>query len=245
MVWFLIWRRIKKLKQKHAVEKKVLTLENQILDVEKKALRLQMNPHFIFNAMNSIQSFILSNEPDKAIHYLTRFSHLMRLILTNSKDSWVLLANEIKAIEYYIEIEKLRFDERFDFQLDIDPEITPEKLEIPPMLIQPFLENAIIHGLLNKKDKGKIVIRIVYQKGLLHCVVEDNGIGRARSAKLKESSGLKRPSMGMFITSRRVDLLKTSSSERFGIKVIDLYDDLGEARGTRVEIDIVPMVKHN
>jgi ligand-binding sensor domain-containing protein len=245
LVWFLIWRRIKKLKRKHAVETKVLTLENQILDVEKKALRLQMNPHFIFNAMNSIQSFILANEPDKAIHYLTRFSHLMRLILTNSKDSWVLLANEIKAIEYYIEIEKLRFDERFDFQLDIDPGIEPEMLEIPPMLIQPFVENAIIHGLLNKKDKGRILIHIAYQKGLLHCVVEDDGVGRESSRKMKEHSGLKRPSMGMFITGRRVDLLKTSSSERFGIKVIDLFSEKGEAAGTRVEIDIVPMVKHN
>ena len=244
LTWFLIWRRIVKLKRKHAVEKKLLTLENQIMDVEKKALRLQMNPHFIFNAMNSIQSFILSNETEKAIHYLTRFSHLMRLILTNSRESWVSLENELKALEYYVEIERLRFDERFDFQLQLDPGMNIEKLEIPPMLIQPFVENAIIHGLLHKKEKGRIIIRILYTKGVIHCEVEDNGVGREKSRQIKENSGLKRPSMGMFITGRRVDLLKASSSEKFGINVIDMLDNEGNASGTKVEIDIVPMVKH-
>jgi len=239
-LWYIISRRINKLKQKHSIEKKLLTLENQVLDVERKALQLQMNPHFIFNAMNSIQGFILSNDTDKAIYYLSRFSHLMRLILNNSRESYVLMSSELKAIEYYVELERLRFDNRFDFSLTVDPGIDPEHIEIPPMLIQPYLENAIIHGFNSFIGNGLISMEVNFSEGLIRIRLEDNGIGRARSKEIQEGMGLTRTSMGMFITAKRVELLKRNKSERFNIKVTDLYNSDGQAKGTRVEIELVP-----
>lgn len=240
--WFLISRRIRKIKQKHGIEKKLLTLENQVLDIERKALQLQMNPHFIFNAMNSIQGFILENDTDKAIYYLSRFSHLMRLILNNSRESYVLLSSELKAIEYYVELERLRFDNRFSFTLELSPGIDPEHIEIPPMLIQPYLENSIIHGFNGFTGEGKIQLNVHFQEGLIHIQLQDNGIGRSRSKELQESMGLKRNSMGMFITAKRLELLKKNRSDRFSIRITDLYDADHQASGTRVDIELVPRI---
>ena len=238
IIWFVIYRRVKAIRQKHEVEKKVLEIEKQFFDIEQKALRLQMNPHFIFNSLNSIQSFVITNDTDKAIFYLAKFSQLMRLILANSSEPYIPLKNELSALKYYMDIEKLRFDNKFDYSIKIDPQIDEEFMEIPPMLIQPYLENAIIHGLIHKKGKGKININFTLKDNSIFCTIQDNGIGREKAMQIRAESGIARKSRGMLITKERLEILNKQNKEQFSVNIIDLKDSKGNATGTRVEIII-------
>src|SRR6188508_2969786 len=122
--------------------------------MEMQALRAQMNPHFMFNSLNSINNFILKNDPDNASDYLTKFSRLMRLILDNSRSEWVLLENELKALQLYIELEAVRFDNAFKYSMEVTKDVDPETMMVPPLIIQPYVENAIWHGLLHRKEPG-------------------------------------------------------------------------------------------
>lgn len=237
-LWILLLSRIRGLKKKHEVEKKMLTIEKQMFDLEHKALQLQMNPHFIFNSLNSIQSFVINNDTDKAINYLAKFSQLMRLILSNSRESYIPLKNEVKALSYYMDIEKLRFDNKFDYKIQIDSKIDEEFVEIPPMIIQPYVENAIVHGLIHSDKKGQISIKFSESGKNLLCVIEDNGIGREKSEMIKKESGIQRKSRGMLITQERLNILKKQHNEKFTVKIIDLKKKSGEAAGTRVELII-------
>lgn len=222
------------------MEKKVLQIEKQLFDIQQKALRLQMNPHFIFNSLNSIQSYILNNDVDLAVNYLGRFSQLMRLILANSRESVVPLADELKAIRHYFEIEKLRFEEKFTYSIKVDPEIDDEFTGVPPMVIQPYIENAIIHGLVHKPSPGHITIRFRQINSRMLCSIQDDGVGRARAAEIKRQSGLNTKSRGMMITKERLEILNKKSTGKFSIKVIDLIDENGKPSGTRVELLITP-----
>jgi sensor histidine kinase YesM len=222
------------------MEKKVLQIEKQLFDIQQKALRLQMNPHFIFNSLNSIQSYILNNDVDLAVNYLGRFSQLMRLILANSRESVVPLADELEAIRHYLEIEKLRFEDKFTYTIIVDPEIDDEFAGVPPMVIQPYIENAIIHGLVHKPLPGHITIRIKEKNSRMLCIIEDNGIGRAKAAEIKRQSGLNTKSRGMMITKERLEILNRKTDDKFTIKVIDLKDKDGKPAGTRVELLITP-----
>lgn len=233
-----IWLRFKRIERRHRMEKKVLSFEKQLIDIRQKALRLQMNPHFIFNSLNSIQSFILSSDIDKAIHYLSKFSQLMRQILSNSNETFIPLSEELKALEYYMDIERLRFDNKFSYEFILPEGLDDEFIEIPPMIVQPYIENAIIHGLVNKPGPGRITIRMKVQNDLMHWEVEDDGIGREASRKLRDAYNLQRKSRGMMITRQRLEVLNTGGEERFGVKVIDIRDENDEACGTRVIIDM-------
>jgi ligand-binding sensor domain-containing protein len=235
---FLVNRRFKNLKKKHQKEKKVLEIQQQLTELERKSLRLQMNPHFIFNSLNSIQSFVISNDPDKAIHYLAKFSKLMRMILQNSRETHIALSEEIKSLNYYMDMEKLRFDDKFDYTIDVDKSVDTEFIGIPPMIIQPYVENSIIHGLINKSDKGKISICFVLIDNYIKCVIKDNGIGRDKAMEIKKSSGLKRESQGMQITKERLDILSKDQNEQFDVQITDLKNDDGTAAGTKVELKI-------
>jgi len=239
ILWSFIYWRIRMIKKKHEVEKKVLAIEKELFDVQQKALQLQMNPHFIFNSLNAIQSFVIANNTDKAIHYLSKFSQLMRLILTNSRESTIPVKDELKAVGHYIDIERLRFDNKFDYSIDVDDEIDDEFMEIPPMIIQPFVENAILHGLVHGVKGGHIKLELQLQKDFIFCIVEDNGIGRKKAQEIRDKSGIKRKSRGMLITKERLDILNKQNKEKFAVNVIDLYDDKGQASGTRVEINIL------
>lgn len=239
LLWGAIATRFKRLRKKHAMEKQVLAIQNEIIDIRQKALRLQMNPHFIFNSLNSIQSFILANDIDKAIHYLSKFSQLMRTILSNSNEAFVPLKAELTAIRHYMDIEKLRFDQKFDYSISLDEEVDDEFLEIPPMIIQPYIENAIIHGLVNKQDgKGKIRINISLKGDVMHWEIEDDGIGREASKAMRDVYGMPRKSRGMMITKQRLEMLNERESALFGVEIIDLKDDAGKACGTRVVINM-------
>jgi len=203
-----------------------------------QALRLQMNPHFIFNTLSSIQGFILENETDRAVDYLGKFSQLMRSILVHSRESSIPVEDELKALRHYMDLEKLRYNDKFDYSIAIDPEFDAELIEIPTMIIQPYIENAIIHGLVHKAGQGFVQVKISLEDDHILWVIEDNGIGRQRSMEIRKESGLHHLSRGMLITRERLELLNKMHQENFSVRVIDLTDGEGKAAGTRVEVRI-------
>ena len=201
------------------------------------ALSAQMSPHFTFNVINSIQSYVLQKQAHEAYTYLGRFSMLIRQVLNNARDSEITLSRELETIQLYVEMEQLRFENKFDFVIVINENIDPDGIEIPTMLIQPFIENAIWHGVmpLEEKRKGKIVIEIKPVGDCFQIIIEDNGIGRKNSRAIKKSPGHK--SLGMSITQQRLDLLFGKEGDHSGKIIIhDLYDKEGEPCGTRVEL---------
>lgn len=215
----------------------------QLAEVEMKALRAQMNPHFIFNSLNSVQKFILKNDSFSASQYLTKFSRLIRLILDHSNQNYVLLQNEIDLLKIYIEIEDLRFDKNFDYEISIDENIETDSIQIPSMIIQPFIENAIWHGLLHKETKGKLILQ--FKKSDSDCIkviIEDNGIGREKAAELKSKQLLKKKSYGMQITENRIEILNKTQNQSTICNVYDLKDNKNQAIGTKIEI-IIPYKK--
>jgi len=202
------------------------------------ALRAQMNPHFIFNCLNSIDRYIISNDMRKASEYLNHFGRLIRLILQNSRANYVNLKDEIEALELYIKLEQMRFHHTFCYQIDISPGLNPENYEIPPMLIQPFVENAIWHGLHPKEGKGAVKVGIRRGDDVITCTVEDDGIGRAAAKAIKDAQPIKRKSMGMHITEERIEIINKLFQTNNKIDIIDLYDEQGKAKGTRVVLHI-------
>lgn len=239
IIWSIILLRIRSIRKKHEVEKKMLSIEKQVFELEQKALRLQMNPHFIFNSLNAIQNFVLANDTDKAVNYLAKFSHLMRMILANSTASLITLKDELKALTYYIDLEKLRFDDKFEYKITREPSIDEEFVEIPPMLFQPYVENAIIHGLVNSPKPGLLEVTLQrINSGTLLCTIKDNGIGREKAIEIRNKSGIKRQPKGMIITQERIEIFNKQSRKNFSVKITDLKDDDGEPAGTIVEFTI-------
>ena len=213
--------------------------ERKIADVELSALRAQMNPHFIFNCLNSIENYIIKNETFKAAEYINDFARLIRLILQNSRSEFIPLTDEIEALDLYLQMESLRFVDQFEYHIDIDPSVNAHDIEIPPMLIQPFVENAIWHGLIPKKGSGKLDIRMSRVNGMLTTVIEDNGIGRKKSGELNASMKKHgKRSMGMQITKNRLEVINALYEKNATIRITDLADNTGQSNGTRVELNI-------
>lgn len=235
-IYLIIYMRMRSIRRTHVVEMKYLALEKQLFALEQKALQLQMNPHFLFNSLNSIQSFIISNDINNAIHYLSKFSLLMRRTLANSRESYVSLRDELQALQLYVEIEKLRFNDKFDYVFYVDPNIDEGFIEIPPMIIQPYVENAIIHGLMHKTEKGSLLISLNMINDNILVSIEDNGVGREKAAEIRRESGIERKSRGMMITSERLEILNQYTNETYTVNVIDLVDQAGNPTGTKVEI---------
>lgn len=236
IIYIMVLSRIRRINRKHQIEKQFLEMEKQYFDLEQKALRLQMNPHFIFNTLNSIQSYMINNDPDKAIEYLAKFARLMRQVLTNSRESYIPVKEELLALKYYLEIEQLRFDDKFNYNIVVDKRIDEEFTGIPPMIIQPYVENAIIHGLMYKKEGGTVTITLEQRPDCIFCVIEDDGVGRVRALKLASESGLERKSTGMLITQQRLDILNQGDAGELMVNVVDKYSQDGAAAGTRLEI---------
>lgn len=210
--------------------------EIELADMEMKTLRSQMNPHFIFNCLNSIKLAIFEGEIEKAGRYITRFSKLLRTILHHAKSHYVTLEEELKAMTLYIELEKMRFEDKFNYQIDIDPSLQSSQIQIPPMILQPFIENAIWHGLMPKKEKGNVLIQVVSQDEHIQCVIEDDGIGRKAASDI--SRGRKRhQSLGIQITKERLDILNETYQMNASIDIIDL-SERGHPSGTRVLINL-------
>ena len=217
--------------------------EKKLANVEMSALLAQMNPHFLFNSLNSIDSYIIRNESKKASEYLNNFARLMRLILQNSRSNYISLKDELEALDLYMQMESLRFANRFSYELKVDPDIDTSSTLIPPMLIQPYVENAIWHGLMHKKEgeEGKVEITISRKDESLYCIIHDNGIGREKASALKaQKPGNRKRSMGMQITKDRIEMINKLYNTNTSMHVIDLHDEQGNATGTRVEL-IIPV----
>jgi Histidine kinase len=229
------------------VKNKDLLAKNEIIkDITYKiqtteitALRAQMNPHFIFNCLNSIQLFTAQNDPDKASEYLTKFSRLIRLVLDNSKTDKISLTNELETLKLYIEMESMRFRGKVKHEINISDDVDVSFIQIPPLLIQPFVENAIWHGLMHKEEGGTIKITITQPtENILLVEVIDDGIGREKAMEYKSKSATKHKSYGMKITADRIELINQMYQTNTNVQVVDLINNKNEVVGTKVIIEI-------
>lgn len=238
--------RAKAEEEKLRAETNLVETERQTAEMEMQALRAQMNPHFMFNSLNSINNFILKNDPDNASQYLTRFSRLMRLILDNSREEWVLLENEIKALQLYIEMEAIRFDNVFEYKISTALDVNPSSVIVPPMIVQPYVENAIWHGLLHRKESGsKLLIDIWRSNGELFIKVEDNGVGREEAELLKSKFSSHKKSHGMKITAKRLDMINKIYNVDARVKIDDLKNGDERTGGTSVLLQLKYKTSHN
>ena len=211
----------------------------QLVDSELNALRSQMNPHFIFNSLNSIQYFILQKQPKEAYTYLSKFASLMRKILQNSRLKYISIEDEVEWLELYLEMERMRMDNTLEYHIDVSGVSDVAQSFIPTMLIQPYVENSIIHGLLPKEEDRKIHISFVKHEQHVDCVVEDNGIGRSASRIMNARRRKKHKSAGMALTETRLRILSEGKGD-FDVKIDDLYQE-EVAKGTRVTI-MIPLI---
>lgn len=218
--------------------KKTLTLQKELAEYEQKALHLQMNPHFVFNCLGSISSFIVQNGTDSAIKYLLKFSKLMRLTLEYSKETLIPIDREIESLQNYLELEQLRFNNRFNFTIFKSQNIEDD-MALPPLLLQPFVENAIMHGVIPKKEIGTITIRFEISNQCLLCTIEDNGIGFEKSKAQKEHSVPAHKSMALDITKKRLQMIESTTSQKAEVKIEENKEN-GEVLGTKVTL-ILPL----
>ena len=211
----------------------------QLAETEMTGLRAQMNPHFIFNCLNSIKLYASDNDAAKASEFLTKFSRLIRLVLENSRREKVTLANELEALKLYLDMEVMRFKDKLHYHLDVDLAIEQDFVEIPPLLLQPYVENAIWHGLMHKPAGGSVRIRLGQpDENYLQIAITDDGIGRAKAAELKSKSATRHKSFGMKATTERILLINQLYDSRTEVNVHDLVDARGEACGTEVIVTI-------
>ncbi|HDZ14508.1 hypothetical protein LCGC14_0819610 [marine sediment metagenome] len=209
-------------------EKKMLTLEQSML-------RSQMNPHFLFNSLNSIKLYIINNEQKNAVHYLNKFSKLVRKILESSSVREIPLDEELETVELYMTIENIRFSEELDFTIQIDEEVDAHTIRVPSLILQPFLENALWHGLSSKNGDKKIRIEVTKdKKGYINITIIDNGIGRVAAEEIKRNKVLKRKSVGINITKERLANFAKDYQNSFYLEIVDLYSEDGDANGTKV-----------
>ena len=219
--------------KKKQQQKQQLELENQLLDYKQKALHLQMNPHFLFNCLAAISSFIMQNEKEEAAKYLAMFSKLMRFTLESSKENWITIDKELASLTQYLSLEQLRLKNVFDFTITKAISVEDDML-VPPMLIQPLVENAIIHGILPKQVKGRIDLNFEVQNNLLYVTITDDGIGIENSKKLKENQVKLHKSMALSIIKERLEMLQKNSNKTAKLEYMQTNS------GTRVLL-IVPI----
>lgn len=213
--------------------------ERRMVEFQLQALRAQMNPHFMFNALNSILYFVTRHDTESAQFYLTGFSRLVRTTLDNVQNDAVSLADELESLRLYLRMESLRFRDRFDVSIEVSPLIDPEEVQLPPMIIQPYVENAIRHGLSHKEERGTLSIRISRRMGYLRCSIQDDGVGRQRSGEIQRDDLRAHRAYGMAVTHNRLEALSRLHGQRYRATITDLSGDQG-ATGTRVDI-LIPL----
>lgn len=213
-----------------------LLTRNKIVELKQKNLNQQMNPHFVYNCLTSIQSYIFQHDAEKSLNYLTKFSRLMRKILESSQYQYMSVQDEIEMLNLYLKLESIRFKEKFEYTITVDEKIDPLQFKIPSLLIQPFVENSLWHGIQNKAGKGKIAVSFDLSDQAIFCTIEDNGIGRAKAGELKQRLLPNHISLGSSITQERMKLLRSLYGNKLDIKYIDLKNRFNEPVGTRVEM---------
>lgn len=234
LVWLFVTFRIRRIRRQQAEKER---LNHRLVELENTALQSQMNPHFIFNCLNSIQQYIFDQEALAANKYLTGFARLIRATLNNSSRTFIPLADEVDYLATYLSLERLRFKEKMQYAIDIDPSIDTDLVVVPPMLIQPFVENSMRHGLRHKTNGGGLIrISFALSGDRLRVIVEDNGIGRKNAAAFKTREHIEYQSKGMSLTADRIRTMNAKYRNSMDIEVIDLEDGRGESAGTRVVI---------
>lgn len=218
-----------------------LRSKKQVMELMQENLRSQINPHFIFNVLNSINAYILQNDKAASSNYLLKFARLLRLVLDNAQNNLVSINDEIESLRLYLELETMRLNNKIEYDIFIDEEIDPYMFKIPALLLQPYVENSILHGLQNKKDGGRVEIRLEYLNNSIHCSISDNGIGRKKSLEEKQQTTVLHKSHGTKITETRLKLLNTFYGRKFGVKFSDLSENNTENCGTKVEFDLPVM----
>ncbi len=234
----------------YSLRNRAIIAENKqkFAESELHALRNQMNPHFIFNALNGVQNYILKSDTYEAYNYIIKFSESIRLILENSKESFIELQREVELIRIYVDLEKLRFRDKITYEENINFEIPESGMKIPAMILQPIVENAIIHGVLNKKNGGEVKLTLQKSKSitqdrsnkeyLLTCIIEDNGIGRKAASDIKQKSKNKHLSLATTNTKQRIKILRENGYSGINYIIEDLYDKNNEVLGTRVILQL-------
>jgi sensor histidine kinase YesM len=225
--------------EKQHIRQLELNFEQQLAEIQMMALRAQMNPHFIFNCLNSIQLYTTSNDAAKASDYLNRFSQLIRLVLENSRSERVTLANELEALRLYLDMEAMRFKDKLRFTIDVPANLDIDLIEIPPLLLQPYVENAIWHGLMHKPEGGLVQVKVEpVQEDCLRITITDDGIGRNKATELKSLSATRHKSFGMKVTGERISLINRLYQTHTRVQVHDLTDAAGNPAGTEVVLEI-------
>lgn len=226
---FLFYKRRKDAREKQ----KEAEFRTQVAETEMKALRAQLNPHFIFNSLNSIGDYIAKHDKDTADIYLTRFAKLMRMILENSEHETISLADDLKTLELYMQLETLRLEHGFRYDIEVDDDIDPELTQVPPMLLQPFVENSIWHGIASKRGTGVILIRVKRSAEMIEYTVEDNGIGREKAGILKrQRNGTARRSFGIKVIQSRINIINETRNSNAKVELTDLEE------GTKVSVKL-------
>ena len=244
LITFLLWNRIKQLRVRHTMileqkeaEKLRAKYEKELLGLEAKALRAQMNPHFIFNCLNSIKSLIQQHEEEKSVTYLTTFSKLIRTLFNNADRKEISLFDEIETCKLYLQLEAMRFSTKFSFSVNVDDNIDLKSTQVPALIIQPFIENAIWHGIV-PNDSGHISLNVLPNDGVIEVIIDDNGIGREASQKNKSAGSMAHQSKGVNLTQSRLELNNLLQQRQAKLEIIDKKDLSGIAIGTTVIIKI-------
>ncbi len=227
-------------KQIEEQKKLALAYSKQILQLRLQAVQAQMNPHFLFNSLNAIKKYIISNEQKEAVLYLTKFAKLLRMVLENAKKQEITLKDELDLMKIYIDVENIRFNKGIQFDILIASEIDLNKVKIPPLIFQAFLENAIWHGLAPLKGDKRLVLNIKSETPYVVVEIEDNGIGREKAKIISQQKNihLKKESLGLKITEERLAIYTQAFKNKYKIQFIDLYDQSGKPTGTRVVVHI-------
>ncbi len=236
-IYLLFKRRVRMIRN---AAKEKTALYKRMTELEMQALRAQINPHFVFNALNSIQNYYNQNDELNANRYMTTFAKLIRQTFTHASDQWLTLANEVEMIQTYIDLERMRFKNNFTTQITIGEGIIPDQLKIPAMLIQPYVENAINHGLRHLTGDGMLCVSFAIENEALVCTIEDNGVGLKRSAILEHKAKEHR-SMGMEITRKRIETINEIYNTQIQVHVKEKCADI-DVQGTIVEM-IIPLAK--
>ncbi len=249
VIFFLVVYAVveKILRRKEAENKLIqskLTLEKELDKSMLTSIKAQMNPHFLFNALNTIQSYIYSNDKQNASIYISKFSDLTRAILAMSSAEEISLEEEIQALKLYLSLEKMRFEESFYYYVTIDSNLNKEAIRLPSMLVQPYVENAIKHGLLHKKNNRVLKLSFVKKEMMLEISIEDNGIGRVKSGELNDLKNRKHPSFAMEANKKRLDILKNANA-KINLHIHDIMSDAGQPVGTKVVIRLPLTLSHN
>jgi len=232
-ILYLVSRRIQSVRES---EQRRVGQEKKLIELEAKALRAQMNPHFIFNSLNSIKSLINKNENEKAAEYLTTFSKLIRTLFQNSDSREISLYEELETCKLYSQIEKMRFGEKVDFIFEIDQHLDLKDIKVPALILQPFIENAIWHGLVPKESGGIVTVSAKEADGAIECVIDDDGLGRELSKQYKAQHESIHQSKGISLTQSRLELDKLLNDREDTIHILDKKDKNGKPEGTTVII---------